>query len=266
MVSKALVVGAYQRKAEEIARLGVDLTVLVPPAWQDRRGRQEVQPAHTAGYALRVIPLRFNGNYHLHFYPTLEREIAHLRPAIVHMDEEPYNLATWFALRSARRNGAAPLFFTWQNQNRSYPPPFRWFEQENYRLAPVAIAGNQEASVVLRSKGYSGEIAVIPQFGVDPDLFAPAPRAPQTGDQQAPLQIGYAGGLLVEKGVDLRLLHVGLGHQIGAGVDIGLDLLALGEALRALLGPVARQVGAADEGREIGIGDLHLDAAFLHVD
>ena len=30
MISKALVVGAYQRKAEELARLGVELTVLVP--------------------------------------------------------------------------------------------------------------------------------------------------------------------------------------------------------------------------------------------
>ena len=40
MVSKALVVGAYQRKAEEIAARGVDLTVLIPPAWGDRRGLQ----------------------------------------------------------------------------------------------------------------------------------------------------------------------------------------------------------------------------------
>ena len=40
MVSKALIVGAYQRKAEEIARLGVDLTVLIPPSWRDRRGDQ----------------------------------------------------------------------------------------------------------------------------------------------------------------------------------------------------------------------------------
>ena len=40
LLSKALVVGAYQRKAEEIARLGVDLTVLTPPAWRDRRGEQ----------------------------------------------------------------------------------------------------------------------------------------------------------------------------------------------------------------------------------
>lgn len=49
MVSKALVIGAYQRKAEEIARRGVELMVLVPPSWRDRRGCQELERVHTAG-------------------------------------------------------------------------------------------------------------------------------------------------------------------------------------------------------------------------
>ena len=80
MVSKALVVSAYQRKAEALARLGakkgLDLTVLIPPAWQDRRGVKQAEVRHTDGYTLRVIPLRFNGFFHLHYYPTLAREFA----------------------------------------------------------------------------------------------------------------------------------------------------------------------------------------------
>jgi glycosyltransferase involved in cell wall biosynthesis len=202
MVSKALVVGAYQRKAEEIARLGVDLTVLAPPSWQDRRGRQVAQPCHTQGYTFRVIPLRLNGAYHLHFYPTLGRVLAQIRPDLVHMDEEPYNLATWLGLRAALKAGAARTFFTWQNLYRRYPYPFRWLEQANYRLAPLVIAGNQEAGEVLRRKGYGGEITVIPQFGVDPAIFTPVVS---DDTQVGPLRIGYAGGLLPEKGVDLLL-------------------------------------------------------------
>lgn len=203
MVSKALVVGAYQRKAEELARLGVQLTVFIPPAWGDRRGRQAAERLHTNGYDLHVIPLRFNGNFHLHYYPTLARELAALRPDVVHMDEEPYNLATWLGLRAAGEVGACATFFTWQNLYRRYPPPFAAMEQANYARAPFAIAGNQDAAEVLRRKGYRGEIAVVPQFGVDPDVFAPS------GDKQADrngLRIGYAGGLVREKGVDL-LLH-----------------------------------------------------------
>ncbi len=132
MVSKALVVGAYQRKAEELARLGAELTVFIPPAWGDRRGRQAAERLHTTGYDLRVIPLRLNGNFHLHYYPTLARELAALRPDVVHMDEEPYNLATWLTLRAAGQAGAHATFFTWQNLYRRYPPPFAAMEQANY--------------------------------------------------------------------------------------------------------------------------------------
>ena len=127
MVSKALVVGAYQRKAELIAAQPVDLTVFTPPEWGDRRGTTQLERAHTQGYTLRALPVRINKNFHLHHYPTLTRELAKIRPDILHMDEEPYNLATWLALRAARKLGIPTLFFTWQNIHRRYPWPFSLF-------------------------------------------------------------------------------------------------------------------------------------------
>ena len=202
MVSKALVAGAYQRKAEEIARLGVELTVLVPPAWGDRRGQQRLERAHTQGYTLQETPVRFSGNFHLHYYPKLGEELARLRPDVLHMDEEPYNLATWLALRAALRLTVPALFFTWQNLCRSYPPPFRRFEQDDYRRAAHALAGSEDAAAVLRRKGCRTPITVLPQFGVDPQLFSPSLQTRPAG---APFRIGYAGGLLPEKGVDLLL-------------------------------------------------------------
>lgn len=202
MISKALVSGVYQRKAEAIAACGVELTVLVPPAWQDRRGVQTATPEHTEGYTWRILPVRFSGNFHLHHYPTLTQELAQLRPDLLHMDEEPYNLATYLGLAAAGRQGIPALFFTWQNLFRRYPLPFAWFEHANYRTAAYALAGNQEAADVLRRKGYGGRLVVLPQFGVDPAIFHPAAHPP---DPRGPLRIGYAGGLLPEKGIDLLL-------------------------------------------------------------
>jgi len=205
LVSKALVVGAYQRKAEEIARLGVDLTVFTPPAWRDRRGKQRAERVYTAGYTLRAIPLRFNGNFHLHHYPTLLQELQQLRPDVVHLDEEPYNAATWLGVRAARRVGAMTTFFAWQNLYRTYPPPFRWFEKAVYAACPQAIAGNRDAANVLRRKGYAGQITVLPQFGVDPVIFSPEDSPEERPGAGKTLRIGYAGGLLPEKGLDLLL-------------------------------------------------------------
>ena len=204
MVSKALVVGEYQRKAEEIARLGVDLTVLVPPAWRDRRGSQPLERVHVDGYTLLESPVRLNGNYHLHHYPALSDELRRIRPHVLHMDEEPYNWATWLGLRVSQRQDIPALFFTWQNIDRRYPMPFRRFEQDNYRRAAHVLAGSDGAAQVLRDKGCRAPITVLPQFGVDPDAFVP--KQEPGADGSGRMRIGYAGGLLPEKGVDLLVL------------------------------------------------------------
>ena len=177
MVSKALVVGAYQRKLEELAQQpDIALTVIVPPAWREGPNLARLERTHTRGYDLLVAPLAFNGQFHLHFYPTLGRLLRQWRPDILHMDEEPYNLATWLALKQGHAVGARCLFFTWQNLVRRFPPPFDHFERASFRRASHAIAGNPTAAAVLRTKGYRGPITVIPQFGVDPENLLAAPR------------------------------------------------------------------------------------------
>ena len=208
MVSKACVVGAYQTKLEELARLpDLALTVVVPPYWRDERGRVELERQHTVGYDLVVERMAFNGNYHLHFYPSLSKWMRRLRPDVVHIDEEPYNLATAQALWLARRAGARALFFSWQNLLRKYPLPFRLLERYVLGRADYHIAGNHDSAWVCRAKGYRGPQAIIPQFGVDPDLFSPASRggAGQVGRDGRSLVVGYVGRLIEDKGVDLLL-------------------------------------------------------------
>ncbi len=202
MVSKALVVGAYQRKLTEIARVSdVEMVAVVPPSWRDRSYEMKLEPSEHDGYELIASPLALNGNYHLFFFPRLGRIIDEQRPDVVHIDEEPYNAATFLAALAARRRHIPYVFFTWQNLARSYPPPFRWTERFVHRTAHVAIAGTESAATVLRAKGYSGPVAVIPQFGVDPEIYRPA--AGPRHDSGRPFAIGFAGRLVPEKGVPL---------------------------------------------------------------
>jgi glycosyltransferase involved in cell wall biosynthesis len=203
MVSKACLVGAYQTKLEEIARFDdVELVVIVPPSWRDPAGEVPLERSHTDGYTLLVDPIRFNGHFHFHYYPRLKARLRAIRPDILHMDEEPYNVATWLALRQAAALGIKTLFFSWQNQNQQYPFPFRWLEKEVLATADYAIFGNKAAGSVWRGKGYDKPYRVIPQFGVQPDLFYPPPRR----DPGRGFVIGSAGRRLVpEKGVDLLL-------------------------------------------------------------
>ncbi|MDP8921683.1 MAG: glycosyltransferase family 4 protein [Chloroflexota bacterium] len=199
MVSKILVVGAYQRKLELLARQpDIELTCVVPPAWDGQR----FEPTFLDGYRMLVAPIRFGRDFHFHHYPTLGTIARAVRPHIVHIDEEPYNLATFLALRHALAVGARPLFFTWQNLDRRYPPPFAWSERYVLRRSRYAIAGNAEAVGVLRRKGYRGPAAVIPQFGVDPERFSPGDGAPRHG---RPFTIGFLGRFEELKGLLILL-------------------------------------------------------------
>ena len=64
-----------------------------------------------------------------------------------------------------------------------------------------AIMGNRESVEVWRAKGYAGSYRVIPQFGVDPEMFQP--KRHETGRS---FVIGAANRRLVsEKGVDVLL-------------------------------------------------------------
>lgn len=204
MLSKACLVGAYQTKLEMIGQSeSIDLQVIVPPYWDDPAGRIDLERSHTDGFTLLADPIRFNGSYHFHYYPKLRQRLNDFQPDIVHIDEEPYNLATWLAWRQSQARGAKTLFFSWQNLQRSYPVPFRNMEQQVLAGVNYAIMGNQDSAEVWRSKGYTGPYKVIPQFGVDPDLFHP----PQQRERGRGFIIGSANRRLVrEKGVDL-LLH-----------------------------------------------------------
>jgi glycosyltransferase involved in cell wall biosynthesis len=237
MVSKALVVGAYQRKLEEMAALpGVELVVGVPPYWQEAGNRLPLERSYTSGYALRVTPMRFNGHYHVHYYPQLGRLLDRVRPDILHIDEEPFNLATWRAVRQAGRRDIPSAFYSWQNIEQRFPPPFNLLEADVLRRAAGGLAGNHAALEILRRKGCTAPLRVVFQFGTDPDLFRPRGDGPTN----EVFTIGFVGRLVPQKGLGVLL-------EALAGLDGAWRLEVLGN------GPARER--SEDAARRLGIGD-----------
>lgn len=238
MISKALVIGAYHSKLKHLAaQPQLELTAIVPPSWRDERGELQLERTASDGYNLIETSLRFNGSFHLHYYPQLDRLLKQLQPDLIHIDEEPYNLATFLAMRSARHLGARTVFFSWQNLQRAYPPPFSWFERYTLQHAAAGIVGNCDSEQVWRTKGYRGPLTVIPQVGVEPDVFRPSEIKQPVTDR---FRVGYAGRFVEEKGLDV-LLHAL--HDLDGEWQV--DLVGSGPD-QARLAELARRLQIAD--------------------
>lgn len=216
---------AYHAKLEALgAYSDVHLLAVSPDYWVEHGRRHQAELVTPGSYRLEQQAVRLNGRFHLHWWPGLSRIVNSFQPDIVHIDEEPYNIATAHACRVSRGYGARLVFFAWQNIERSYPPPFSWFERYVFRHA-AGIAGTATAAQVLQAKGFRRLLAVVPQFGVDPAIYRPG----ESRAHRSAFTIGYAGRLVPPKGIEVLLNAVRL-----LGNDSQLVIAGAGPLLDSL--------------------------------
>lgn len=200
VLSHSAVVETYRDKFRWLARLGAEVHLVLPAGWPEGgRWQSAPAPGREAGVTVHVLPVIFPGHVGGFALRGFARLAARIAPDLVHAEEEPYAIAAWQAWRAARRCGAPFVFFTWENLLRRYKPPLYWIDRAVLAGAAGAIAGNQEAEQVLRARGWRGPCRVVPQYGVDPEVFRPDPVT--THVPGGSLRIAYFGRLCEEKGL-----------------------------------------------------------------
>jgi glycosyltransferase involved in cell wall biosynthesis len=126
-------------------------------------------------------------------------------------------------MRLARKWGKPTIFFSWQNIYKTYPPPFNLIERHSFNYAKAAIAGSQEALEILRSKGFTKPVSVIPQLGVDPDFFVKNDSSSLRSSMgiENKFVIGYVGRIVEEKGIGDMISALSKLPQLCALVLVG---------------------------------------------
>ncbi len=265
ILSKTFVATPAQRLLEHLAaQPGIDVTLITPPSWDAKDGgAMRFEAVHHEGYQVVTLPIALNGHFHLYRYLDLAAVLDDFQPDLLHIDEEPYNLATFQGMWLARRRHIPAIVVTWQNVPRSFPPPFNWGERYVLRSASAILAGNEGAAQVMHAKGYAGPLYTFSLHGIDPDLWPPRSLEPPAPD--APFTVGYIGRMTPEKGGDLLLRALAATpsrvqlRMIGGG-----PAASAWRALAASLG-VARRVEWRDAlpARDIPAAMRGLDALVL---
>ncbi len=131
---------------------------------------------------------------------------------VILVESEPWALLRWqnWIYRSFYQRKAIFGEFTWENIKRG-----GWKGKALgaiYRLATstesFAVGGNRDAAVLMKSHGsHPKRTACLPQFGVDPAIFAPltdAAKGERRRGANLPVEgflIAYCGRLVPEKGI-----------------------------------------------------------------
>ncbi len=165
------------------------LVFILPKLWKSKGGKIKDVPADSSQFKIIKAWTPF---YHSH-YPIIRgmlkgwmpstgrilRKLAH-KGDVLFCPGEPNLLVTYLYSRLAKKRGLKHVFLTFQNIEHEKRLSgiklkiTKWLIRQNIKLSAGALCGTQQVLGVL--KPYLNDkikVAVIPQTGVDVDLFRP---------------------------------------------------------------------------------------------
>jgi glycosyltransferase involved in cell wall biosynthesis len=208
IVSHAYVVGVNQGKLKTIADTEeVELALLAPNNWKAWEWDRFL-PLETPFPEIRIYsaPVWFTGKVGAHLYAPWKiwQVINDFQPDLIQVEEEIFSLCALEVASWAKLYQKPMVVFGWENQQRSLPLPRQWACNMVMSTTNLFIAGNQDGAEVMRNWGYTRQIEIMPQMGVDTILFSP--QAIQSNYNA--FNIGFLGRLVPEKGIDILFTAV----------------------------------------------------------
>jgi glycosyltransferase involved in cell wall biosynthesis len=211
--------------------------------------KDPIETHHREEGSFRVVPIsNFSQNNQglLTFGTDLISLLKEFRPNIIQVEQGSKSLAYAQLITLNRLLGlkAKNLFFTWWNLPYQLKFPISLLEAYNLKNTDGIIVGNQDGAAILRDRGYSGKLSIMPQLGVDETLFCPQSQpelATGLGINANEFVVGFVGRFVSEKGI-LTLIKA-----LGKLRDRTWKLLLLGRGeLKSELIQQAEKLGIHD--------------------
>jgi L-malate glycosyltransferase len=220
VASHTYIVDLNCEKLKTLATLEPDLevTVVVPKLWKPGGVQNRIieTKKRTEGN-FRVIPVNnfSKNNQGLLTYGTdIIELLKQFKPQIIQVEQGAKGLsyAQFITLNYLLNLKAKNVFFTWWNLPYTNKFPISWLEKYNLSNTHGVIAGNQDGADILKEHGYRGKVKVMPQLGVDENLFSPRLHSTPCERSQPELKtelginnneftIGFVGRFVEEKGI-----------------------------------------------------------------
>ncbi|MFH1226420.1 MAG: glycosyltransferase [Planctomycetota bacterium] len=189
----------------------MEIKVIVPEVW-----REAVHPRLLAerpadqDFQFCPLPTLFTGRGGRYLYRTFDLTMRDFKPDIVQIEEDTRGLTAFQAALYKKLWAPRAIFipFTWANIETPLFRPLYVFEKFTLAQAAAVICGNQDAAGNIKGKGFGRPVRVIPQLGIDTDVFQFRDGAQIRQELKLDRDcfvIGFAGRMVPEKGPRLLL-------------------------------------------------------------
>ncbi|MBD2112392.1 MULTISPECIES: glycosyltransferase [Cyanophyceae] len=221
-VSHAYVVGLNQGKLAAIAaKDDVEVALLAPQHWKAHEWNK-VLTLEAPFPEIQLFPAKilFSGRVGAVLYSPLAiwQAISTFQPDILQVEHEVFSLAAFEMAIVARLANIPIVFFGWENMDRQLSSFRRWIRRFILSTANGVIAGNGEGAALTQQWGFEGLIEVMPQMGVDTQIFTP-PTQPRS---RTNFTVGFVGRLSVSKGVDTLIQATRLLKDRGKYIQLAI--------------------------------------------
>ncbi|SRR6266404_56060 len=250
LISHSYVESAYRGKLAYLAQAS-ELRLVTPSWYPGPLGRYEVDFQLNSDVPVESYPVsfvNFNRTSTRWFLRSHDLGIAEFQPDIIHVENESHSWIMCQALLYRRlfAPSAKIINFFWDNvapaEQERKAKVLERVAQFNRRFVDFFICGNSAAKENLLGKGVpASKMEILPQLGIDPDVFFPCPPLKREGFKrelgisQREFVIGFVGRFVEEKGLLDLVEAVG---RLRASSHQGRSLLLLGK------GPLEERVRA----------------------
>lgn len=232
----------YQDKLRYIAAdPNIKLTVLLPERYLE--GSKVVSASLGDGsYDVITLPTVCGeqGLQNRFWYKGLSNTLKAVNPDIIHAEEEPESLVTAQLIFNCRKLKKRPKFvgFTWRNMTFPLEAKSSWnwkslllstVQRYSLNKHDMIIGGSHLSEKYIRASGFRGPMRLIPQYGVNPEVYFPISRNITSANGSVDSEkftIGFVGRILEMKG-----LHVLVNAMTRLPSDCELVILGSGEFL-----------------------------------